>query len=167
MQRNFILTDVMNTGYHVDLERFIKMNTLDDQSFDMTGEYYTLHNYDLDSYDRKFAMIDVRLTNITFKDNPQFNAELKSRCNLLHSQGFVFIKTNPWESAENIRSKPQYPKIDIEHIKWLGDTSWFWFYMYDKHIRSTLILIIQKRNFIFYISTRTLDHTELTFTKNY
>ena len=149
MQRNFILTDVMNTGYHVDLERFIKMNTLDDQSFDMTGEYYTLHNYDLDSYDRKFAMIDVRLTNITFKDNPQFNAELKSRCNLLHSQGFVFIKTNPWESAENIRSKPQYPKIDIEHIKWLGDTSWFWFYMYDKHIRSTFNFDHSKKKFDF------------------
>ena len=50
MQRNFILTDVMKTGYHVDLEEFIGMHSLNDQSFDCTGEYYTLHDYDLDSY---------------------------------------------------------------------------------------------------------------------
>ena len=61
MQRNFILTDVMKTGYHVDLEDFINMNSFEDQSFDMTGEYYTLHNYDLDSYDRRFAIIDCRI----------------------------------------------------------------------------------------------------------
>lgn len=133
MQRNFILTDVMKTGYHVDLEKFINMNTLDNQRFDMTGEYYTLHNYDLDSYDRKFAMIDVRFGNQRLKDNKEFNNELKRRCDLLHSQGFVFIKTNTWESTENIRTSPQYPEIDIEHITWTGDTSWFWFYMYDKH----------------------------------
>ena len=60
MQRNFILTDVMKTGYHTELEQFINMNTLDDQQFDLDGEYYSLHNYDLDSYDRKFAIIDVR-----------------------------------------------------------------------------------------------------------
>ena len=42
MQRNFILTDVMKTGHHTDLEDFINMNTFEDQSFDMTGEYYTI-----------------------------------------------------------------------------------------------------------------------------
>ena len=60
MQRNFILTDVMKTGYHVDLENFISMNTLENQQFELTGEYYSLHNHDLDTYDRKFATIDVR-----------------------------------------------------------------------------------------------------------
>ena len=60
MQRNFILTDIMKTGYHVQFEQFIDMNTLSDQSFEATGEYYTLHNYDLDSYDRRFAIIDTR-----------------------------------------------------------------------------------------------------------
>ena len=63
MQRNFILTDVMKTGLHVELEEFVKMHTLEDQTFEMTGEYYTLHNYDLDSYDRRFAMIDSRQAN--------------------------------------------------------------------------------------------------------
>jgi hypothetical protein len=50
----------MKTGHHTDLEDFINMNTFEDQSFDMTGEYYTLHNYDLDSYDRRFAIIDSK-----------------------------------------------------------------------------------------------------------
>ena len=133
MQRNFILTDVMKTGYHVDLEQFINMHTMTDQQFAMTGEYYTLHNYDLDSYDRRFAIIDVRRPNVRLKDNREFNKELKRRCELLHSQGFVFIKSNPWESIENVGNETQYPEIEIEHTKWTGGVSWFWFYMYNKH----------------------------------
>jgi len=133
MQRNFILTDIMKTGYHVELEKFIKMNTFDDQQFEMTGEYYMLHNYDLDSYDRRFAIIDVRKANDRMKDNAEFHAELKRRCDLLHSQGFVFIKSNPWESLDNIKNTPQYPEVDVEHIKWTGGVSWFWYYMYNKH----------------------------------
>ena len=60
MQRNFILTDVMKTGNHTKLEQFINFHSLPDQHFDMAGEYYTLHSYDLDNYDRKFAVIDCR-----------------------------------------------------------------------------------------------------------
>ena len=134
MQRNFILTDVMKTGYHVDLEDFINMNSFEDQSFDMTGEYYTLHNYDLDSYDRRFAIIDCRIDNNRIHGNKEFNLELQKRCELLHSQGFVFIKATPWESNDNISKLPQYPEIDIEHVKWTGDVSWFWFIMYRKHV---------------------------------
>ena len=133
MQRNFILTDVMKTGDHTKLEQFINLHSLADQTFDLEGEYYTLHNYDLDSYDRKFAIIDCRAQNDRLKDNTEFYSELRKRCDLLHSQGFVFIKANPWESLDNINSNRQYPEIDLEHIKWTGDASWFWFYMYDKH----------------------------------
>ena len=133
MQRNFILTDVMKTGDHVKMEQFIELHSLPDQIFDMTGQYYDLHNYDLDSYDRKFAMIDVRHINMSFKNNNEFQSELRKRCDLLHSQGFVFIKATPWESLDNINSQKQYPEIEIEHIKWTGGTSWFWFYMYAKH----------------------------------
>ena len=133
MQRNFILTDLMKTGYHVELEQFINMHTLNNQHFETTGEYYSLHNYDLDSYDRRFAIIDVRQANDRLKDNTEFHVELKRRCELLHSQGFVFIKSNPWESLENIKNTPQYPEIEIEHIKWTGGVSWFWYYMYNKH----------------------------------
>ena len=145
MQSNFILTDIMKTGNHQDLEQFISMHSLEDQMFTMTGEYYTLHNYDLDSFDRRFAIIDTRHANIRIKDSNEFQNELKKRCALLHSQGFVFIKANPWESLENVSNPslshetnpvalhPQYPEIDIEHIKWTGGVSWFWFWMYRKH----------------------------------
>ena len=133
MQRNFILTDVMKTGHHTHIQGFIDMNSLKDQHFETTGEYYMLHNYDIDSYDRRFAIIDVRHWNSIFKNNTEFMKELKRRCDLLHSQGFVFIKANPWESLENVNAVPQYPEIDVEHFKWTGGISWFWYYMYKKH----------------------------------
>ena len=133
MQRNFILTDIMNTGYHQDLENFISMNSMNDQTFDTVGQYYDLHIFDLDSYDRKFAILDYRLDMKTMNNNPQFMAELKRRCDLLHSQGFVFIKATPWESLENVNAVKQYPEIDIKHVKWTAGVSWFWFYMYTKH----------------------------------
>ena len=68
MQRNFILTDVMKTGYHQQLEQFINLHSLADQTFDITGEYYTLHDYDLDSYDRKFAIICLLYTSPSPRD---------------------------------------------------------------------------------------------------
>ena len=104
-----------------------------DQQFDTTGEWYALHNYDLDSYDRKFAIIDSGHTIHPFGGNTEFDVEVKKRCDLLHSQGFVFIKANPWESLDNIKNIPQHPEIEIEHVKWTGGVSWFWFYMYKKH----------------------------------
>ena len=149
MQRNFILTDVMKTGNTTDLTQFIAMNTMNDQVFDTASEYYTLHNYDLDSYDRKFAVIDVRTDNIRFSHNDYFNSELKKRCDLLKSQGFVFICATPWESIHNIENTTSFnpdigrqdsiyfPKFEIEHIKWSAGTSWFWFYMYKKHKDNT------------------------------
>ena len=133
MQRNFILTDVMKTGFHQNLENFISMHSMDNQTFDMTGEYFTLHNYDLDAYNRKFAIIDCRLENNRLKNNNEFLHELKRRCNLLHSQGFTFIKATPWESTENIKNSDLYPEIELEHIKWTGGVSWFWHYMFNKH----------------------------------
>ena len=136
MQRNFILTDIMKTGNHNKLEDFINFHSLKGQVFDFTGEYYTLHNFNLDSYDRKFAIIDTRGANDRLKDSSEFTVELKKRCELLHSQGFVFIKANPWESLENVNNTRQYPEIDIEHIKWTGGVSWFWFYMYEKHLNN-------------------------------
>jgi len=133
MQRNFILTDVMKTGDHVKLEKFLSYNSLADQTFDMTGEYYTLHNYDLDTYDRKFAVIDSNSLIGRVTDNAEFSKDLKQRCDLLHSQGFKFIKASPWESLENITAVKQFPETDVEYVNWTGGTSWFWFYMYEKH----------------------------------
>src|SRR6056300_1514045 len=72
MQRNFSLTDVMKTGTHQAFENFINMHSLPDQSFDMTGVYFTLHNYDLDSYDRRFAILDVKHSNMRLTENKEF-----------------------------------------------------------------------------------------------
>ena len=62
MQRSFFLTDLMKTGSHELYERFLNAHSLPNQSIECTGEYYTLHTYDLDKYDRKFALIkDIQL----------------------------------------------------------------------------------------------------------
>ena len=86
MQRNFILTDVMKTGQHQDLHDFINLNSLNDQSFELENEYYRLHNHDLDSYDRRFAIVDVRHDNIRLKESKEFDAELKNRCDILRAR---------------------------------------------------------------------------------
>ncbi len=169
MQRNFILTDVMKTGHHEALEDFIRHHSLSEQKFDTTGEYYLLHNYDLDSYDRKFAIIDTNKANVRIKDNKEFALELQKRCDLLHSQGFVFIKATPWESLENISHTPQYPdtgikniqypEIDIKHIKWTGGTSWFWFIMYEKHKGKTFNFDHSKKKYDFlYLNKQSRAH---------
>ena len=138
MQRNFILTDVMKTGAHQTYERFLDAHSLPDQKMDYTGEYYTLHNYDLDAYDRKFAFIDRTIVNDRVCANPEYQKELLIRVRLLHSQGFKFIMASPWESHENIKSGNIYPN-DIKGItsfNWTGGVSWFWWYMYDKHLNN-------------------------------
>ena len=58
MQHNFILTDVMKTGDHHSYEQFIDTHSLSDQNFEYTGEYYTLHKYDLEKYDRTPVVAD-------------------------------------------------------------------------------------------------------------
>ena len=64
MQRNLILTDVMKTGACQDVKDFIDLHSIDGQVFECESEYYNLHNYDLDSYDRKFAIIDSRFVKL-------------------------------------------------------------------------------------------------------
>ena len=166
MQRNFILTDIMKTGNHSRLEQFINLHSLTDQTFDLEGEYYTLHNYDLDNYDRKFAIIDVRYANDRLKDNTEFHTELKRRCELLHSQGFVFIKSNPWESLENIKNTPQHPEIEIDHIKWTGGVSWFWCYMYNKHKDKTFNFDHSNKKYDFlYLNKQPREHRKKLYSK--
>ena len=166
MQRNFILTDVMKTGDHTKLEQFINLHSLADQTFDLEGEYYTLHNYDLDSYDRKFAIIDCRAQNDRLKDNTEFYSELRKRCDLLHSQGFIFIKSNPWESLENMKNTTQHPEIEIEHIKWTGGVSWFWYYMYNKHNGKTFDFDHSNKKYDFlYLNKRPRAHRTKLYDK--
>jgi hypothetical protein len=134
MQNNFILTDVMKTGYHSDLEDFVNMNSFKDQRFEMTGEYFTVHNYDIDSYDRRIAFVHRDKIGATHAShNPEFRVELEKRLALLQSQNFKIIYTSPWESEENIRNSDFYPPYSPGQMIWEGGVSWFWFYMYRKH----------------------------------
>ena len=135
MQRNFFLTDLMKTGNHMSYERFLRTHSLPNQTIEYTGEYYTLHNYDLDSYDRRFALIDRRIDNTVLYGNKEYYNELDRRVKLLHSQGFKFIMASPWESIENLKSGKIHPNDigNVNSFNWTGGTSWFWWYMYDKH----------------------------------
>ena len=140
MQRNFILTDVMKTGDHQSYENFINLHSLHNQTFDMTGEYYTLHNYDLESYDRKLALIDYRIHTNRLIESETYQSDLKTRLEILHQQGFKFIIANPWESMDNIKNQvfltgEKLKDIDMPypyHL-WTGGVSWFWSFMFHKH----------------------------------
>tara|TARA_A100001015_G_scaffold321336_1_gene451559 strand:- start:1633 stop:2697 length:1065 start_codon:yes stop_codon:yes gene_type:complete len=179
MQRNFVLTDVMKTGHHTDLESYIRMHSLPNQTFDMTGEYYTLHGFDLDSYDRKFAIID-RSGYFYFNNVPgsvsgigafhpsrsqEYREELERRKKLLHSQGFVFILATPWESYQNISQMPLYPEQTQEYI-WAGGTSWFWFYMYEKYKNNSLTFDHSNKKFdLLYLNKMQREHRKKLFKK--
>jgi len=149
MQRNFILTDLMRTGFHQDIENFIDLHTMADQTIDHTGDWYTLHDFDLDSYDRKFAIIDTRQGNWHLRNSSEFDTDLRKRCDLLHSQGFKFIKSTPWECNETVDNTPLYPVIDIEHTRWTGGVSWFWFLMYKKYKDEQMIFNHKNKTYDF------------------
>ena len=130
----------MKTGDHLSYEQFIDSHSLSNQSFDYTGEYYALHNYDVDQYDRRFAMIDLRIFQNKVYGNASYQKDLKQRLELLHQQGFKFIIANPWESLDNIKKQTyiagenmRYVDIPYPFHRWTGGVSWFWSYMYYKH----------------------------------
>ena len=174
MQRNFFLTDLMKTGAHQTYERFLDTHSLPNQKIDYTGEYYTLHNYDLDSYDRRFAFIDRTIANNRICANSEYQVELLKRVKLLHSQGFKFIMASPWESQENINAGNIYPN-DIEGItsfNWTGGVSWFWWYMYDKHLNNKFKFThdhfgsywYKKHDFL-YLNKQPRDHRGILYNK--
>ena len=159
MQRNFILTDLMKTGENVLYEQFINMHSLKDQTFDCTSEYYMLQHFELDSYDRKFAIIDRSKTGEQHPShNAEYREELDRRKKLLHSQGFTFILATPWESKENIDTLPLWPKQTNE-VLWSGGVSWFWFYMYNKHKDSKFNFDHSNKKYDFlYLNKQPRDH---------
>jgi hypothetical protein len=158
----------MKTGNHQELEDFISKHSLEGQRFDMTGQYYTLHDYNLDSYDRRFAIIDTRQVNNRLNDSTEFINELNRRVDLLKSQGFVFIKANPWESIANIKEHPDYmyPEIHVDHIKWTGGTSWFWHHMYQLHKDKTFNFDHSNKKYDFlYLNKTTRPHRQRLYRK--
>jgi hypothetical protein len=167
MQRNFILTDVMKTGNHTDLEDFIKMNSLGNQTFEMTGEYFTVHNYDIDSYDRRIAFVDRDTIGPTHPShNPEFRVELDKRIALLRSQNFKIIYTTPWESSENIKNMNLYPPHESNQMVWEGGVSWFWFYMYNKHKDKTFTFDHSNKKYDFlYLNKQPRAHRKKLYNK--
>ena len=167
MQRNFILTDVMKTGNHTDLEQFINMNSLDNQLFEITGEYFTVHNYDIDSYDRRIAFVDRDKIGATHPShNPEFRVELDKRIDLLQSQNFKIIYTTPWESIENIKNMNLYPPYESNQMIWEGGVSWFWFYMYNKHKGKAFMFDHSKKKYDFlYLNKQPRAHRKKLFDK--
>ena len=166
-QSNFILTDIMKTGNHLLQEGYVRFNSLSNQSFDMTGEYYMLHNFDLKKYDRRFALIDVRQDNQRLNCK-EFDNELARRMANLKSLGFCFIYSTPWESKENYETNKQeyYPKKTFEGHHWFGGVSWFWYYMVIKHIQSKFKINHYKKTFDFlYLNKQTRKHRLELYTK--
>jgi len=135
-EHNFILTDVMKTGNHQQLESFINFSDLEGQQFDMTGEWYTLHQYDLKKYTRRIALIDHKAVNSRAWKNEYYWRDLNERTEQLQQLGFVFVIANPWESHSNIK-KLHALSINKNCYYWCGESSWFWWMMYDRYKKKT------------------------------
>jgi hypothetical protein len=135
IKKNFFLTDLMKLGDHVVFEQFIQSNTLKDQEFTFTSDYYRLHNFKFEEYQRKFAIIDHRIVHRDIWQNKEYWEEFIRRIKRLHALGFIFIIGHPWESVENVSNWLNYKEIllDKKYIHWAGSISWFWFLMYEKH----------------------------------
>jgi hypothetical protein len=157
----------MKTGHHTDLEEFINMNSLEDQIFEMTGEYFTVHNYDIDSYDRRIAFVNRdKIGPMHPSHNLEFRVELDKRMDLLQSQNFKIIYTTPWESIENIKSMNLYPPHESNQMVWEGGVSWFWFYMYNKHKDKTFTFDHSNKKYDFlYLNKQPRAHRNKLYKK--
>ena len=134
-KNSFFLTDLMKTGDHQLIEKFLNLSTLPGHNISHSGEYYTLHDMKLKNYDRKFALIDHRLDNVRLWENKYYWQELKNRINNLNKDGFKFIIAQQWESEANLEKHQYYREFlkDMQYHTWSGGSSWFWFLMYHKH----------------------------------
>jgi hypothetical protein len=135
IKKNFFLTDLMKLGDHVVFEKFIGLNTLKDQEFTFTSDYYRLHTFKVEQYQRKFAIIDHRDLHKDIWQNEEYWQEFNRRIKRLQSLGFIFIIGHPWESVENVSNWLNFNEIflDKKYIHWAGSVNWFWFLLYHKH----------------------------------
>ncbi len=110
MKKIFILTDVMLSGQNLEFENFIRSANIEDISFTYEPEYWNLHNYDWDSYDALYCIIDQREQ---FMENSEFVTQLHTRLGILHQNGFKFILACPWESGDNVKHSKFYNELKI------------------------------------------------------
>ena len=147
IQRNFILTDIMKTGQPVYLQNFIDTADLPNQEFTYTEEYYRLHNFDLKSYDRRIAIIDMNFTVNAYLANKNYQNDLASRLKELSELDFYFVYGCPWESKENLETKNWLNSewtvegkrsVPYKYYVWTGGVTWFWSYMKYKYLNHNL-----------------------------
>lgn len=164
MEHNFILTDIMKTGYNPYLHDFLSYQNIPGQSFEFDEQYYRLHFYDLKKYQRKFACLFPRPR---LYESNEYCEDLSKRINKLISLGFKIIVSEPWESKDTILKRLNILHIEnINYILWSGDASWFWFIMYDKYKNKKLIFDHSKKNFdFFYLNKNPRAHRIELFNK--
>jgi hypothetical protein len=135
IKKNFFLTDLMKTGDHQTVQKFLENCRISEETIEFTGEYYTLHNFSFKNYDRCFAIIDHRNDNDRLWKNKEYWEEFNRRLILLKNKGFSFILAHPWESEENMKDKNYYNEYlkNTKNCIWSGGINWFWFLMYYKH----------------------------------
>lgn len=166
MKDNFFLLDVMGTDHSHLISEYLNRSGL---PLDMTPSYYKLHRYDLDSYKRKFAIIDHRIANMDLWDNEEYWRELKHRINVLKAKNFVFLLGQPWEFVENLDSfnaTALYHSAlkDTKHLVWDGYVDWNWFYLQHSHSQSKFEFDhSHKTKDFLYLNKRSRPHREALF----
>lgn len=168
MEHNLVLSDIMSTGYHPYLHNFLLSHSLPNQNFDFYENYYRMGFYDLKKYKRKFACLFHRPLLYNFED---YRIDLKKRIDKLISLGFKIIITEPWESKKTLLERNVDilfdtigKKIDITY--WIGGTSWFWFYMFEKHSNKKFSFNHNEKKFNFlYLNKTNRPHREKLFNK--
>ena len=162
MEHNFILTDIMRTGYNPALHNFLSYQNIPEQSFTFDEQYYRLHLQDIKKYQRKFACLFPRPL---LYSSVEYCEDLQKRIKKLVNLGFKIIVSEPWESRKTIREKLN--TLHIEHLDytfWAGDASWFWFYMYDLHKNKKFNFNHAEKKFdFFYLNKESRPHRERLF----
>jgi hypothetical protein len=131
MKKIFILTDLMFSGQHLHFENFIRSANIQHVEFTFESNYWNMHSYDWNNYEELFCIIDHR---DGYEDNPEFVSQLHHRLELLKQNGFQFVLARPWESEDNVAGSKFYDILDgYNYSKWFGDTTWFWYFMREKH----------------------------------
>ena len=174
-ERNFILTDVMKSGYHQQLDNFLDYHNLVDQEITHDHQYYTVTNFPLDQYKRKLAVIDICDASYGLFDQQEFVDELDRRLQKLRNLGFSIIIANPWESLSNISNPSIEPKVkqvierytkDTKNFIWTGGNSWFWQMMHQRYRNRKFAIghSIKKYDF-FYLNKYPRSHRVQLFKK--
>jgi len=158
----------MKTGNHNQLEDFIQFGNIKNQCFDLTGEWYTLKNYDLKNYHRKFALIDHRLENRRLWNNKEYWKDLNYRIEYLAQENFTFIIANPWESKSNIAELEQIELKNKSYVYWTGQDSWFWWMMHQRYKNKIFDINHNEKKYdFFYLNKNPRKHRIKLFDKMY